>query len=204
MKYNFKSQAISTVIADLPKNDAWWVGTDSEKYVVPVQAVFQALERNALLVGPEPVDFGAIDGEMVKVSGKNDVQSGNTYNSGDNLSHNLCYYSVDTGDGYYIGFAIHRAGDVRCNYTDFVIFKFDSFEACWETIEEVAEDFMVDLDVDGEVYCIRPEVVGEGYYIWGSNDEWEAYPNDITDEAFTDEIRQHFDACEQIADEILG
>lgn len=196
MTYNFKSHAISTVIADLPKNDAWWVGTDSEKYVVPVQAVFEALEREALLVGPEPIDFGAIDGEMLKVAGlpsnSDKVQSGNTYNSGDNLSHNLCYYSVDTEDGYYIGFAIHRAGDVRCNYTDFVIFKFDSFEACWETIEEVSCDFITDLTVDGKLYSIRPEPVGECFDVWCADDDFqtELYPDDITDEDFAKEIRK--------------
>lgn len=194
MKYNFKSQAISTIIADLPKNEAWWVGTDSEKYIVPVQAVFEALERECDMVAPFNTDFDNVRAEIAKLARvkPDDVQSGNTYNGGDNLSNHLCYYSAEGDDGYYIAFAIHRAGDVRCNYTDFAIFRFGSFEHCWETILEVSCDCITDLTVDGKMYSIRPEPVSECYDVWCADDDFqtELLPDDITDEAMAQAIRE--------------
>ena len=194
MSYHFKTQAISTIIADLPKNEAWWVGTDSEKYVVPVQAVFEALERECDMAAPYNTDFEGVCDEISRLakSKPDEVQSGNTYNWGDNLSHHLCYYSAEGDDGYYIAFAIHRAGDVRCNYTDFAIFKFGSFEHCWETISAVGDDFITDLKVDGKMYSITPTAVSEGFNVWCADDDFqtELFPDDITDEAMAQAIRE--------------
>ena len=179
-------------ISDLPKNEAWWVGTDSEKYVVPVQDVFEALESECDMVAPFNTNFDYVRGEIARLAGvkEDDVQSGNTYNGGDNLSHNLCYYSAEGDDGYYIAFAIHRAGDVRCNYTDFAIFRFGSFEHCWETIMGVGNS--TDLEVDGKTYSITPEPVGEHFNVWCADDDFqtELYPDDITDEAMAQAIRE--------------
>lgn len=59
-----------------------------------------------------------------------DFNGGNTYNYNGRIIHDLDYRYIDTKEnGFYIAIQVHRLGDIRGNYTEFALFKFDYFES---------------------------------------------------------------------------
>ena len=67
-----------------------------------------------------------------------DFNGGNTYNYNGRIIHDLDYRYIDTKEnGFYIAIQVHRLGDIRGNYTEFALFKFDyfeSFDICFEAL----------------------------------------------------------------------
>ena len=67
----------------------------------------------------------------------NNTKRDNTYNSNGNISNNMyihIYKNEDTEE-VYVTIAFHRYGDVRCNYTDELLLKFDNEYYCLEFFE---------------------------------------------------------------------
>ena len=57
----------------------------------------------------------------------------NTYNYSANIDHDIDYRIVESGhDGVWFAFMVHRYGDVRGNYTDWAVCKFDNLYELWE------------------------------------------------------------------------
>ena len=100
-----------------------------------------------------------------------------TYNSKCDNSYNWCapianhfdfkIYKDLCGDGVYVRFMVHRFGDVRCNYTDAVIYHFDNEYEFLEILSEQAKD--VDVNIDGETYHIRIDVLQDGFEVFDDN-----------------------------------
>lgn len=90
----------------------------------------------------------------------------NTYNYGANIDHDIDYRIVESGhDGVWFAFMVHRFGDVRANYTDWAICKFDSFEEmfCLESAmqyKNINDRYMLDVNI-----------FTEGYNVWDSESE---------------------------------
>lgn len=189
------SKAIETVIKDLPQNEAWWVGTESAKYLIPIEKFLTGLARGATLVLEETVDFFEIDDFLMKLTGcsEDDIISDNSYNWGGNTSHCVNIKLVRKDDAEWVAYAIHRAGDVRCNYTDYVVMRFaDEYER-YDAISEVESECSVDLEVDGQTYNIRPCYGAEYYEVCGEDLNTEICPDDITDEEFAKAIKKALD-----------
>ena len=113
-----------------------------------------------------------------------DFNGGNTYNYNGRIIHDLDYRYIDTKDnGFYVAIQVHRLGDIRANYTEFALFKFDYYESFWETIDDICiENFGGCLEYNGKHYyydilafdeCIRVwcEETQQEYRMYVSNDE---------------------------------
>lgn len=82
----------------------------------------------------------------------------NTYNHNANIDHDIDYRIVEsTHDGVWFAFMVHRYGDVRGNYTDWAVCKFDYVESIFE-LESVMQykniigKYVADINIFSEEY----------------------------------------------------
>ena len=99
----------------------------------------------------------------------------NTYNWNANIDHNIDVAEVEL-DGYtYMAIMVHRYGDVRANYTDRFVVKFDNCYE-WSELESIMQykticdgRYCVDIDIMSECYNVYDweldESIGEFYEI---------------------------------------
>lgn len=171
---------INELSKQVPRGLAWYEETpeayaESSKYLVAFEDYLKAMRDRGELVCDKLLD----DDELFDKFGE-DYKGDNTYNYSGNIDHELDVKIFDKGyDGYIVAVRVHKSGDVRCNYTDYIVFKFDSFEDWAETEYDLDNSF--ELQVKGKVYNITPRVWCEWYDVWGDDDSFEVVPNDITD-----------------------
>ena len=84
-------------------------------------------------------------------------QGYNTYNWAANISNDLQYYTKETEDEYIIVIAVHLRGDIRANYSDWFVVKFENFYE-WNDLESkkqhkmITDTLEVDIDIMSECY----------------------------------------------------
>ena len=101
----------------------------------------------------------------------------NTYNHGANIDHDIDYRILESDRGNtWVALMVHRYGDVRCNYTDWAICKFDSIYELWE-IESMIQcktfgtdnepnRYVADINIFDECYNVYDNKLGDdvGYF----------------------------------------
>ncbi|AIW03173.1 hypothetical protein CPT_Mater238 [Bacillus phage Mater] len=87
--------------------------------------------------------------------------SNNSYNWLGNVSNHFNYrtYASNIDENFYVEFAAHLYGDVRANYTDSVLLKFDNDYTFLERIGEC------DIIEEYKGYNIQASALSEGYEI---------------------------------------
>ena len=101
----------------------------------------------------------------------------NTYNHGANIDHDIDYRVVESEhDGTWLALMGHRYGDVRGNYTDWAVCKFDSIYEFWELASEPQyknfsdgekfERYTADINIFDECYNVYDNDLGKdvGYF----------------------------------------
>lgn len=113
---------------------------------------------------------GAIDGIL-----ENATSHWNTYNFNTSISHNIDvaeYYYLD--ECVYMAIMVHRYGDVRGNYTDRFVVKFDDICDFYELEsrtqhKDINDKYTCDIDIFSECYNVwdneNQTDVGEFYEI---------------------------------------
>ena len=85
----------------------------------------------------------------------------NTYNHGANIDHDIDYRVIELeSGGVWFAFMVHRYGDVRGNYTDWAVCKFDYVEEIFE-LESTTQTVEIDNRYVADI-CI----FNESYYVW--------------------------------------
>lgn len=87
----------------------------------------------------------------------------NTYNNSGSIMHDFSYYTYEMENGiYYVAIQVHRGGDIRSNYTDFVLLEFDYVEQWFEVIEEISREKCRGVrEIDGKHYCYDMSIFDE-------------------------------------------
>ena len=101
----------------------------------------------------------------------------NTYNYNANIDHDIDYRIVESEhDGIWFAFMVHRYGDVRGNYTDWAVCKFDSIYDFWELESiyqyknfsdgEKFERYTANINIFDECYNVYDNDLGKdiGYF----------------------------------------
>lgn len=93
---------------------------------------------------------------------------GNTYNYNGRIIHDLDYrYVEDRKNDFYIAIQVHRLGDIRGNYTEFALFKFDYFESFFEVVDDICrENFSSVLEHNGKHYYCDISAFDESVRVW--------------------------------------
>lgn len=90
----------------------------------------------------------------------------NTYNWNAKIDHNIDVAELEL-DGYtYMAIMVHRWGDVRANYTDKFLVRFDN-EYEWFELESRVQYKTI---CDGR-YFIDMDIMSEAYYVWDNEEE---------------------------------
>ena len=93
------------------------------------------------------------------------VTSNNSYNWNGNISNHFCYHVYDFGIGcVFVEFSVHRYGDVRANYTDSMLLKFDSLYMFYEVVNESTK--YISVEVNGNTYDIDISPFNEGIEVY--------------------------------------
>ena len=89
----------------------------------------------------------------------------NSYNWSGNVSHDfdIKIYKNAFDGGVFVEFKVHRFGDVRCNYTESVILRFDNEYTFWECIGEC--DRYESIEVDGITYDYTVSALNDTYEV---------------------------------------
>lgn len=97
---------------------------------------------------------------------KNADRHWNTYNWNANIDHDIDVAEVEI-DGYtYMAIMVHRYGDVRANYTDRFLVRFDNEYEWFELNSRVQYKTIC----DGR-YCVDIDIMTECYNVWDNEKE---------------------------------
>lgn len=97
--------------------------------------------------------------------GLKEITCGNSYNWLGNVSHHFNYRVYENGDGcYYVELRAHRYGDVRCNYTDTAVYKFEHDCEFWDKLCEA--DHYETIKIDEEEYEIEVSSMRDTYEVY--------------------------------------
>ena len=90
----------------------------------------------------------------------------NTYNWNAKIDHHIDVAEAEL-DGYtYMAIMVHRWGDVRANYTDRFLVRFDDCYE-WSELESIVQYKTI---CDGR-YFIDMDIMSEAYYVWDNEEE---------------------------------
>lgn len=186
------------------KNDYWWNEERKDldlKYYVPTDIMCDCLadyER-----GLTEDEYKRIYGEygrskdtyfntydeydyFTNLEGAEYLGGDNTYNHSGSVQNDFQWHTIKLdNDTYIVLLAFHIAGDIRGNYTDYIVLEFDYEIGFEELMNEISYEYGLtfDLKVDGKTYEITPFVFDECvevydrevddyiYGIWGVDDE---------------------------------
>ena len=88
----------------------------------------------------------------------------NTYNWNANIDHHIDVAELEINGYTYMAIMVHRYGDVRVNYTDRFLVRFDD-ETEWFELESRIQNKMI---CDGK-YCVDIDIMSECYNVY----DWE-------------------------------
>ena len=107
--------------------------------------------------------------EEIKGVDLNSGDSDNTYNWNAPLTHDVEFTIYEADDGCYFKGSIHRAGDVRGNYTTEFLLKFVDKDDCLETLfDTCSENCYRSVTVDDVEYVVSPHFFNEYVDIWNT------------------------------------
>lgn len=163
-------------------NEYWWKKerTDLDlKYYVPtdtfcktfadyeigvpifIQAYIDKLNRE------NPYRYYDIDTYMERLAEKGKIEykgSENTYNLTSKTQNDFVWHTYKVKDYYIVLVSFHIGGDIRGNYTDYFVLKFDydnQFEnICLGDLSR-ENNLTFDLEIDNKVYAITPFALEE-------------------------------------------
>jgi len=118
----------------------------------------------------------------------------NSYNWSGNVSNDFNFRTYEHEDGsYYVEFKVHLYGDVRGNYTDSVLLKFDNDYGFFEAITEH------DSYEEYKGYGIRFGAMSEAYEIWNKESD-----EDMEEKYSWDDVIEYIDGLveEETSEEV--
>ena len=168
---------IDRILEDIPQIGIEEWGIDNElKYVVNTRELLKELKEFEIEIPNEFYDKyknewgnGVLE-YMQQVLGANEDNSKgeNTYNYGGRVSHDIHYitYFDKYNNEFYIALNIHRSGDVRTNYTEFCLLKFDGEYAFYELVDEICFNLTYFyISVDGKEYRVSTNMFTEYMFV---------------------------------------
>lgn len=193
---------IDKVIADIPKVgiEASEEYADELKYVCDSRVILDELRGYEVKIPKHYIDeyeqvFGnGVLQYMQELTGVkyDNFDGANTYNWNGRIMHDFDYRTYEMEDNtYYVAIQVHRGGDVRGNYTDFVLFKFDNPEHWFEVVEDITiYSCGGSRVVDGKEYVYDLSIFSEYIHIWCNETQRDFDIYAYNDESFDEEIRK--------------
>lgn len=97
--------------------------------------------------------------EYLEGFGLKEVDCGNSYNWSSNISNDINFDIYKCNDEYYVVLKVHKYGDIRTNYTDEVLLKFDSDCGFLNVLSDCYK--LESVTVDGKDYSLYINPISE-------------------------------------------
>mgnify|MGYP003297118972 CR=1 FL=1 len=105
--------------------------------------------------------LGGITYEDLIFEIKNDIEDGNldfknTYNWNGNVTHDLSFAFKEWDGMTYVVMRVHRYGDARCNYTDFIVLEYDNeyqFYESWDEVPSTLQEIEIENGIPVYLQC---------------------------------------------------
>ena len=122
--------------------------------------------------------------------GYEEIDCNNTYNWSSPINHDFYYhiYKSNFTDGMFITMAVHKYGDVRCNYTNEFLLQFDYIEEFYDILSYSNKYYYIETENTVE-YDIQVDIFNEGVTV---NGEW----YDTSDFTTIEELKEQLEAEE--------
>ena len=193
---------IEKIIKDIPMLDI--EKEDSEyhdecKYLIDTKILLKELQDfevdipNEYIENYENVYGNGVLQYMADITKTNieDFKGDNTYNHGTRVLHDFTYRYVDLKDSFYIAISVHRQGDIRGNYTDFCLLKFNNYEEYCETLDQICiENFSGCVEYDNKHYFYDILLYSEYLRVWCEEDQRDYEIYAYNNESFINEIKR--------------
>lgn len=96
----------------------------------------------------------------------------NTYNDNANISNDIDYKTYIINDNYYVLAKFHLFGDVRGNYSDYILWKFDNEDSfIYTLLDDCNGEFSKVVKDNGVEYWISMIPLCEIYDVYNSTNE---------------------------------
>ena len=117
-----------------------------------------------------------------------ETECNNTYNWSAPINRDFYYhiYQSKIDDTIYITMAVHIYGDVRCNYTNEFLLKFDYIEEFYEVLGNSSKYYTIEVDY-GVEYYVDVDLLNEGVRV---NGDW----YDTSDFTTIEELQKQLEA----------
>ena len=108
--------------------------------------------------------------EFLEIEEYEEIRSDNSYNWNSPISNDFNYsiYESSLCEGIIIEFSVHRYGDVRCNYTEEIYFRFNDEYEFYEALEESNKYFTIEKN--NKMYEIEINIFSESPRIYIEED----------------------------------
>lgn len=191
---------IDTIINDIPKVGIETFENSEIKYVIDSRVLLDNLRDYEVDIPKQIYEkyykqFGnGVLQYMEQLTGvsMSEFNGYNTYNWGGRIMHDFDYRTYEMEDHtYYVAVQVHRGGDIRVNYTDFVLFKFDYIEQWFEVVEDISrEQFGGIYEINGKHYYYDMSIFDEYLKIYCDETQEEFNIYAYNDESFVAEIQE--------------
>ena len=133
---------------------------------------FTSIEEDIYLgdeyIGTNTIEFANIDVfyNWLEQYEYKEIKRDNSYNWGSPLSNDIDFtiYHNITLDEYYVTMKIHRYGDVRGNYTEEFILKYDNEEDFYSSLSD-CNKYWSYTDEDGVIWYCDIDIFSDSFYI---------------------------------------
>ena len=169
---------------------------DKYSLLVDVKNLLDNMKANEI----DPTEMVEIDGEEIpfqtwlyEYSDMEELKADNSYNWCSPLSHDINFevWGYSETEEIFVVVRVHRMGDIRGNYTDEIILKYDNYDDfMYSNMENVSKFVGFEFDYEGEKYHAEIDVEwykdGCDVHIWSENvvdinGSTLAYDNEILD-----------------------
>ncbi len=151
--------------------------------LVDTLEVIEAFAKNVINLDNMPAETQE---KLIDFIRKESEINENTYNYGGNITNDMNYNICKIGSYYYALVMFHLGGDIRGNYTDYLLLKFeyvDDFfsvnDACF--YKEIDKRYSADINIFSEMYTVYDSFQGEDI-----GEFWELEVNDLLDKIIQD------------------
>lgn len=125
--------------------------------------VMDAFAKNIVKVDKMPLETQE---KLIDFIRNNAEINGNTYNYGGNITNDMNYNIAKIGEYYYALVMFHLGGDIRGNYTHYLLLKFENIDSFFCVNEnyfskEVNSRYYADVNIFSELYSVYDSYNGE-------------------------------------------
>lgn len=120
------------------------------------------------------LEFGSEEEAIDEMFGGKNYKCDNTYNYNEPYAHSMAVLMQeirDEGEPFVVAYAPHVSGDIRVNYEDYVVFKFNSYFDFVDACNDYYSEHALSIEIDGKTYTLTYGGSGE-YYILDRNGEF--------------------------------